>query len=312
MARTVEKILEEDENKASLDTDSEELVDDTLVVEDDANKGPTPEETAADLKKQLADANARADREAAGRKEAEAAASKASNAAGNAVQSQIVAQETAIEGKITTAKTNLDSIKSQLKQAKAAGDGDAEVELQDALTNARYELNTAEWEKKNFTTWKETQAKTTPARTEPAASPYTVKEQAWIAGHPEFDKNKKFARTAKLAAQEAIDEGHKQDTPSYFQYIEDTLKENGLLGTAEEPLSGAGANTASASLAAAPNRSGTSNGSAVVNKNSKYPYIPKNFTIPADWVEAAQNQGFDDPREYANIRLEEESKGRSA
>lgn len=306
MARTVETIIEDDKDKASLGVDDDGM-DDSGLVDDGSDKGPTPEETAADLRKQLESANARADRETTARKEAETRALTASNTAGNAVQHQIVAQETAIEGKITTAKTNLDSIKAQLKQAKAAQDGDAEVELQDALTNARYELNTAEGEKKNFAAWKENQSKV-PVRTENAApsSPYTTKEQAWIDSHPAFTKNKKFSRTAKIAAQEALDEGHKQDSPAYFQYIEDTLKENGLLGTVEEPLSGAGTTTASA---AAPNRSGTGSGSAPVNKNSKYPHLPKGFTIPAEWVQAATDQGFDDVREYANMRLEEESKG---
>lgn len=307
MPRTVQTILEDDKDKAELGVDTEESLVDAGT---DVDAVPTPEETAADLKKQLAEANARAERESAARKEAENRASVASTTAGTAVQSQIATQEVAIEGKIGAAKTNLDAIKQQLKQAKSAGDGDAEVELSDALTNARYELNSAEWEKKNFAAWKEQQTKVQP--TNENKSPYTAKEQAWIDSHPEFGTNKKFARLAKIAAAEALDEGHPQDTLGYFKYIESTLQEGGLLGTADEPLSGAGHNTASASTAAAPNRTG--NGAAsVVNKNSKYPYVPNGFRIPADWVQASQDQGFDDPREYANERLkiDAEEKGRA-
>jgi hypothetical protein len=300
MARTVEKILKEDDDKLDVGADGATLVDTTV---DDGVKTPTPEETVAEMKKQIDAANARADREAAARKEAEEQAAKASNANATAVKSQITAQEEAIAGKINAAKTSLDSIKQQLKQAKSAGDGDAEVELQDALTDARYKLNAAEWEKGNFDRWKEAQTKA-PATTE-VKSPYTAKEQAWIDSHPEFGTNKKFARVAKLAAQEALDEGHKQDSAGYFKYIEDTLKENNLLGTPEEPLSDA--NT-SVSTAAAPNRTGTGD-APPVGKNAKYPFIPSNFRIPADWVEAAKDQGFDDVREYANMRLEEEGKG---
>lgn len=309
MSRTVEKILKDDESKASLGVDEEEIIVDEDEVE---NKGPTPEEQVELMKKERDEANARADREAASRREAEERAESAATSAGTAVQSQIATHEAAIESKIGAAKTNLESIKQQLKQAKTAGDSDAEVELQDALTNARYELNSAEWEKKNFATWKEGQ-KTKPAADTEKKSPYTTKEQAWIDAHPDFNKNPKFARMAKGAASAAL-EYHKQDSPGYFKYIEDMLEEYGLMGAKDEKddaLSGAGDNLASSSTAAAPNRDG--NGSvAAVNKNSKYPYVPKGFTIPADWVQASQDQGFDDPREYANMRLEDEAKAKGA
>lgn len=305
MARTVKKIIEEDKEKADLGVDmpiEDDIVDETAAAGD---QSPTPEETAEDLRQQLKEANERTARETERRREAEEAAAKASTTAGTAVQSQIATHETAIAGKITTAKTNLEAIKQQLKQAKTAQDSDAEVDLQDALTNARYELNTAEWEQKQFTTWKEAQNKAPVT----AASPYTVREQAWIDSHPEFNTNKRFSRTAKLAAQDALDEGHKQDSEGYINYIESALREEGLLKAVAEPLSGAGDNT-TASMAAAPNRTG--NGSAAVaSKNSKYPFLSPGFRIPPDWVQASEDQGFEDPREYANMRLEEEAKASS-
>ena len=309
MPRTVEKIMKDDEDKASLGVNEEEIVvGGEQETDETADKGPTPEEQVALMKKERDEAIARADQEAAGRREAEERAESAATSAGTAVQSQIATHEAAIESKISAAKTSLESIKQQLKQAKAAGDGDAEVDLQDALTNARYELNTAEWEKKNFNTWKEGQKTRQPAAETEKKSPYTAKEQAWIAAHPEFDKNPKFSRMAKGAASAAL-EFHKQDSPGYFKYIEDMLEEYGLLNAQEEPLSGAGDTKTTASTAAAPNRDG-SGAPAGPNKNSKYPYVPKGFTIPADWVQAAQDQGFDDPREYANMRLEDEAKSK--
>ena len=202
----------------------------------------------------------------------------------------------------------MDSVKQQLKQARAAGDTDAEVELQDAMTNARYEYNTAEWEKNNFAKWKEQQAAKPATAAVENKSPYTAKEQAWINAHPEFESNKKFSRLAKVAAGEALEEGHKQDTPAYFEYIENALKESGFLSDGD-PTSGAGKNM-STSSAAAPNKSG--NGAAPpVNKNSKYPYVPNGFTIPKDWVEMATDLGFEDPREYANERLKIEAEDKS-
>lgn len=310
MARTAESIQKDDENKVDLEK-PEDIVDEGQQTKPDA--GPTPEEVAADLRKQLEDANARADREAEARRVAEENTGAAVNKQRASFQNEIVTRETAIASKIDAAKTKLDSTKQQLKQAKSAGDSDAEVELQDALTNARYELNAAEWEKNQFTAWKtnaEKQAQNAPQGSQ-RTSPYTDAEQAWISRHPEFNSSKKFARLAKLAAQEARDEGHAQDSKGYFDYIEGALKEDGLLGT-KDPTSGAD-NAGAASTATPPNRNGAAGGPVIVNKNSKYPYIPKGFTVPKEWVDAANDQGFDDPLEYANerIKIESEEKGRT-
>lgn len=317
MARTVEKILKDDANKTDLDDPilDEQTQANGVVV----NEGPTPEEVAADLRKQLEEANADAAAERQKREAAEMKAQKATFAGATAMQSQIATHEVAITQKIAAAKTNLEAVKQQLKQAKSTGDTDAEVELSDVFTNARYELNAAEWEQRNFVKWKadqENARRVQPVINGEDASPYTAAEQAWIAAHPEFNTSKKFARLAKIAAQEAKEEGHSQDSRAYFNYIETALKEEGLIADgARDPLSGAADSTISASTATPPNRSGGSSAS-VVNKNSRYPYIPKGFNIPKEWVEAARDQGFegqDGVLEYANLRLEEEtvSKGRA-
>lgn len=319
MPRTVSKILKDDEAKADPQVTREELEQLNADEEDDlgivdntkkaADTNPTPEETVARLTKDLADEKAARIREATGRREAEERAASANAATNNAAQAQIATHESAITSKITAAKTNLESIKTQLKTAKATGDGDAEVELQDALTNARYELNTAEWEQKNFNTWKANQENAARQVAAAPKSPYTSKEQAWIDAHPEFHTNKKFARLAKMVAQEALDEGHKQDSAGYFNYIENGMKEGGFSIDGEDPLSDAGrnTNTATTSIAATPDRTGNGR-STPVRKNEKYPHIPDGFRIPSDWVQAARDQDFDDPREYANMRLEEENK----
>jgi hypothetical protein len=313
MPRTVKNILEEDEKKPAIDTtggadDDNDgiLVEDgegQLVVED---KKPSAEEEAIALREQLKKAREETQAESARANEAEKMAGNASAQAKDAFQQQIVTRDSEIDAKVAGAKTALDSVKHQLKQARASGDTDAEVELTDAMTDARYALNAAEWEKKNFSTWKENQKKI--AVQQPAAepaSPYTAKELAWIKDNPEFNTNKKFARLAKFAAEEARQEGLKQDSPAYFNYIESALQEHGLLSEAAEPLSGAGTNVRT-SVAAAPQRNGGQ--SPTVGANKKYPSIPSGFRIPADWVQASEDQGFEDPREYANIRLEEEAR----
>lgn len=318
MPRTVDQIKKEDEDKSDLGVENEEdILDEGATPAKEENAGPTPEEVAADLRKQLDAATAEAARERAARETAEANVGAANNKQQTAARNEIVLRETALASRISAAQTKLDSTKQQLKQAKAAGDGDAEVELQDLLNSARYELNAAEWESNNFKTWKtshETQQQQA-AQQQQGASAYTKAEQAWIDRHPEFNSSKKFARLAKIAAQEAREDGLAQDSKAYFDYIEDALKEGGLIATESDPTSGAAEGAGAASTAAAPSRSGTASGIAVPGKNTKYPFIPKGFTIPKEWVEAAEAQGFDGKEgalEYANERLkiETEEKGR--
>lgn len=317
MPRTVKTILDEDENKKPVpgsDEALDEMLDEGAVGGGDVDEGKVEDEKKADPAEEAAALRDQLKKEQAARRlaeeravESDKRASTASTKANDAFEQQIVTRESEIGTKITNAKTNLDAIKQQLKTARAAGDTDAEVDLQDAMTNARYELNAAEWDQKNFAAWKENRKKETvkPANTE-AQSPYTVKERAWIREHDEFNNNKKFARLTKLAAQEARDEKIPQDSPEYFEYIESTLKENGFLKENDDPMSGAGGNTrTSTSTAAAPQKTG---GTAPASPaNAKFPFIPRGFLIPPDWVEASKDQGFEDPREYANTRLEIEA-----
>jgi len=330
MPRTVKAILEDDDKKPAL---PETGADDGSIGTDEGaiglpayedhgegaaspnegKKGPDPLEEASALRAQLEKERAAHRATAARAAEAEKLASSASVRANDAVEKQIVTRENEIESNISKAKTNLESIKQQLKTARQAGDTDAEVDLQDAMTNARYELNVAEWDKKNFAVWKDNRKKEMEKQaTADPQSPYTKKEQAWIRQHDEFNTNKKFARIAKVAAQEAREEGHEQDSPEYFSYIEDALKEAGFMQE-KDPVSGAASNKeATASVAAAPQKTGAGTASSASGPNAKYPFIPRGFRIPADWVQAAEDQGFDDPREYANMRLEEEAKEKGA
>lgn len=319
MPRTVESIKKADEEKIDLedqnDAGAEGAVDTKTANNDD--KGPTPEEVAADLRKQLDEANAKLAREQKARQDAETSAAGAASKQRDAVTSEIATREAAIASKKSAAETKLASIKAQLKQAVASDDKEAIVDLQDEMTNARYEFNAASWEETNFKAWKEDQARLAErAKTQAASnSPYTPAEQDWIGKHPEFNTSKKFARVAKLAAQEAKDEGHTQDSRGYFDYIEGALKEEGFLGGTKDPTSGAADDANAASTATPPNRNGQAGAVQVPSKNSKYPYIPKGFTIPKEWVIAAQEQGFegnDGALEYANERLkiEAEEKGR--
>jgi hypothetical protein len=315
MTRTVKQIEDEDKNKAALggEEELESIEIDKLGSETEgANTGEetgTPEETVEGLKKKLQEANEKTEREREARQAAEERAGKANGDANNARLSQLAVQEQAITSRVDGAKTKLDSVKQQLKQAKAAGDGDSEVDLQDAMAEARYELNAAVWEQGQFTKWKEQQLRQPAPSASTETSPYTAKEQAWLDDHPEFYTDKKFARLTKVLAAEALEEGHKQDSRAFFAYVEQGLRENGFLSGDGDPTSGAGnppARKPSTSTGTPPNRSGNG-ANPPVNKNSKYPFLPKGYTVPKEWVQAAQEQGFDDPLEYANMRLEDEA-----
>lgn len=308
MPRNVQKIIEDDANKADLGVD--ETVD-AGTPPPPEKTGPTPEEVASDLRKQLEDATKTLSEERTLREQAEARVGKERNNAHSAQVAQIASVETAVANKISAAKTNLASIKQQMKLAKANGDSDAEVDLAEELANARFVLNNAEWEKNNFENWKiarEQQPKEAPVQEN--KSPYTRAEQDWIARHPEFNKNKRFSTLSKTAAQEARDAGHAQDSKAYFNAIESTLKEFGFLGGETDPTSGADDPPPSTFTATPPNRSGNGATPPQRGPDPKYPFLPKNFTIPKEWVQAAADQEFDDPREYANLRLEQEANER--
>lgn len=333
MPRDVKKILENDATKPAAPGTEEDdiLIDDEggHVVDDAAESGTktgeagkekaknAPDDEAVKLRAELKKAQDRAAAEAARADEAEKRANSETIKVKSAYEQQIVARDNEIDSRIATAKTNLDSIKQQLKQARAANDTDAEVDLQDAMTDARYALNAADWEKKNFSAWKEDQKKRVEqgnARQDNEASPYTAKERRWISDHPEFNSNKSFARVAKIAASEAREEENlPQDSAAYFEFIENALKEKGFLAEDDDPTSGADNDTprkVSTSTGAAPQKTGSS--TPAVGKNPKYPNIPSGYRIPSDWVAAAEDQGFEGREgllEYTNMRLEEEAKG---
>lgn len=279
--------------------------DDDLV--DDSK--PSAEDAAADLKKQLKEKDLEIARERGARQEAERIANENAGRANDSVTQQIATQKQAIASKVTAATDKLAAAKQQLKQAKLAGDSEAEVELQDAMAEARYELNAANWEQNNFARWEEANKVKKPATAGGGNATtdhqFTAAEQVWIDAHPEYKANKTFARIANSAASEALHTMKlKQDSTEFFAYIEDALKESGHISEEGDPLSEAGKTNKSTSTSTAtpPNRTG--NGAAPpVRPNAKYPYLTPGFKIPAEWVEAAKDQGFDDPREYANDRL---------
>lgn len=281
------------------------------IVDPKPKKKVAPKEAAADLQKQLREKDLEIARERQKREDAEAAAGAANTRAADNAAQQVATLEKSINDKVEAAAGKVEAVKQQLKQAKANQDIDAEVELSDAMAEARYELNSAKWEQTNFGRWKtdqEKKIKAQPIRTAPAEHQFSPAEQVWIDAHPDYKTNKTFARIANSAAAEALNTmKFKQDSTEFFDYIEGALKESGHLKETDEddedPTSGAGGNKDhSTSTALPPNRSGNGQGGPV-RPNTKYPYIQPGFKIPAEWVEAAKDQGFDDPREYANERL---------
>ena len=136
MPRTVQAIEEADKAKANLGVDDELEsidVDDLAAEKPPVDKGPTPEEVAADLKKQLEDKDRELAQERVRANEADARANAAGAATNTARQNQIATQEQAVLSRAAAAKTTLESVKQQLKQAKAAGFDAVSKRLNDLL-----------------------------------------------------------------------------------------------------------------------------------------------------------------------------------
>lgn len=178
------------------------------------------------LKKQLADAEAKATEERTKRIEAEKVSEEANTKVVSTQSDALKAHESAINNAIEVAAANLVQIKRDLREALEGGDLDKQVELQEKLADARWQQKGAEQTKKQFDDWKEKQ-KTTPAA-QPAKTQYTASEQAWIDAHPRFNTDDDYYEAVAGADSAARRRGIKPDTTAYYEYVEARLKKLGL------------------------------------------------------------------------------------
>lgn len=236
MADDENKQVDEPELKITIADDPPEQTDevekkvDAEPPKEEKKASPPPKEdadepSAADLKQQLADLEARskADAAAARRAEAENERLRKQHEAleRRTVQSNLDTVVTAIEA----AKAEADQAKANLKRLAAEGDWEAHAEETDRLTTAKSELLRLEEAKGML----EAQKKAPPRQqqqqdpVEAFASGRTEPTARWIRSHPDFvTDTRKFAKL-QAAHFDAEAEQLVPDTPEYFEHIEKFL-----------------------------------------------------------------------------------------
>ena len=213
-----------------------------VTTEGDKTK-PAPivsgEEGAEELKRRL-------DAETQRRQEAEAIAHAATQRAGQAVAAQEDGELREIQTAIDVAKRNMELARQQYKNARAASDGDAELEAVEAIAQAKADLNSLEAGKVA-----REQAKRNPPpqqqqpqfRQDPVDVVANSLQQtwpqsaAWVRAHPELARDPQKWRATTAASEIALARGLKADTPEYFAHVEGTLQANGIM-----PVPGANQN----------------------------------------------------------------------
>lgn len=199
---------------------------DTVVVADKPAI-QADDELVVTLKKQLSDAEAREKTERDKRIEAEKGREEANTKVASSQGEAIKAHETSIANAIQVATGNISAIKRELQDAIEGGDIAKQLDLQEKLSDARWDYREADKNKKNFETWKE-QQKNAPAVQVQNKPKYTASEQAWIDAHPRFETDDEYYEVVAGADAAARRRGIAPDTRAYYDYVEAALKRKGM------------------------------------------------------------------------------------
>lgn len=211
-------------------------------IEDDRqdNIAPPPEETQTEDPRELADRYKRqAEREAAGRAEAERRAQEAEErrqaaererdaTRASAGDTQMGAIETALEAR-TSEKA---SLRAELRVAKESGDIDREADITERLGRLGYEIAQLETGKGELEARRNQRSQDAarphqpaqqnqPSAMEADLARRTPKTAAWLREHPEFYSDPRFRTKVESAHGLAVADGLVPDTEEYFAKIEE-------------------------------------------------------------------------------------------
>lgn len=132
-----------------------------------------------------------------------------------------------VEASIKTLEGSTVQLKDNLKAAWAAQDFDAAADIQQAMAEAAANL----LQLRNGLT----QMKAKPKQPEPrAADPVEAyaaaiekggspQSAAWVRQHPDYARDPRLNRKLVRAHEDAVEDGHRIDTPEYFAYVENRL-----------------------------------------------------------------------------------------
>jgi hypothetical protein len=256
-----------------------------------------PEDGIAKLQKQLDD-------ERALRQNAERRAEESSQAEVRARTDSHENQLHLLTSAITQIKQSNDFLKAKYREARAAGDADAEFDVQTEISTNAARLIQLEAGKAQLEKAPKPTARVSVDPVEKFVSTLTPRSAAWVRANPEFVRDANKNRKMLAAHEISIADGNVADTDEYFASIEQTL---GIKKATvapepkeEEVLSGAAAPTSRkpAPAAAPVSRSGNGTGSR-----------PNAVTLSPEEVEMASLNG-QTPEEYARHKIALKKLGR--
>lgn len=240
-----------------------------IVTEPDPEQ-PTLDEALAKLKA----AETARDAATARAESAEKTARDASTEVAAAHTEKASAELIAVNNGIATTKANQAALKTALREARAAGDVDAEFDILDKVASAAHDLKALEYGKANM----EAAAKQPRAAADPVEATARAMEQGaspksatWIRSHPQYITNPRLNSKMIAAHHDALAEGHAADSPEYISSIEISLglgkrddapavNKKGDDGDVEAAAAPTGGRRATPPPAAPPSRGGSESG----------------------------------------------------
>lgn len=134
-----------------------------------------------------------------------------------------------IDSALETSKSNIAILKGNLKQARADGDIDAEIDAQAQLSEAISNQTSLKQGRIDY----EKKLKETPKVEARAEDPAEIiaadigkrypKSAAWIRAHPEYARNQGLYRKMVAAHELTVSNDIKEDSPEYFESVEKFL-----------------------------------------------------------------------------------------
>lgn len=218
-------------------TPDEELKEDDIVVEIEAEETPSGSTTTAAstedkpvektedasevIKAQTEEYEANLERERQAKKEAEERAAKAEREAAEARTRVASSEIETIEAAVAIAEKNKTEAQRAMKEAMEKGDFDAFIKSQEEFNNAHYQVNKLSEGKRAL----ESRA-STPASdpVESYISQFTPRSQNYLRQNIEFVKDKAKNKRLVAAHYEAEAEGLVPDSDAYFEFLDSKLK----------------------------------------------------------------------------------------
>lgn len=204
--------------------DGEQL--DLLDKDDGDDTAPTPEQILAEQKSQIEEMRRQSEDNRRQLEESRRQLAEERKQREDMQTGAFSAQERAITSQIDSQTQLITQAKASMRQAREAGDYEAEEKALDALTDAKAKLMALEGQKGLLEHQKRQSTQQPPQTQQTQTAPQTQQlsqpTQDWIARNPRFNSDPVF-RTDAIQAAQAADSLHPRDSAAYFKFVDDVL-----------------------------------------------------------------------------------------